>query len=520
MLKITNIPQEEKLSELYDIKLNGIPAKANFARVSAMPFNCIWPDHQRVLEQTEEAAFLNFAMSEPVVMEVTAKKEFTEAVVRPLHDGVVPQINGKTVSFTIEKPGQYTLELDSWHNALHIFANPVCDYGVCPEDENVIYFPAGVHHPGVIELQSNQTLYIDKDAVVYGAVIAVQAENIKILGDGILDGSWEERNNQSILVPVDQLRRNPRWDIYSPILKGHPSIDPVYPVKGSKLLQDKEEFLAFLKKGNYLYSCIHIYECQNILIQGVTLRDASGFTVLPANCENLTIDNIKIVGNWRYNSDGVDFFNCRNSVLKNSFLRCFDDCVVLKGMPGWDTWSMENLLIENCVVWCDWGATLEIGAETCAPEYRNIIFRDCDCIHNTGAAMRVHHCDRAKVHNLIYDDIRAEYSKYDLGMTYQNSDDMVYEPYYHQPTFALACFDGETYFSNDKLKGSIDGVTYRNIKVYDDVGEKVPPIRFEGYNAEHTVSHVTIDGLYYNGQKITDESVISTNEFASDICLK
>ena len=53
MLKITNIPQEEKVSELYEIKLNGTPAKANFARVSAMPFNCIWPNHQRPLDQTE-----------------------------------------------------------------------------------------------------------------------------------------------------------------------------------------------------------------------------------------------------------------------------------------------------------------------------------------------------------------------------------------------------------------------------------------------------------------------------------
>lgn len=37
MLKITNIPHEEKISELYDIKVNGIAVKANFARVSAMP---------------------------------------------------------------------------------------------------------------------------------------------------------------------------------------------------------------------------------------------------------------------------------------------------------------------------------------------------------------------------------------------------------------------------------------------------------------------------------------------------
>ena len=519
MLKITNIPQEEKLSELYDIKLNGIPAKANFARVSAMPFNCIWPDHQRVLEQTEEAAFLNFAMSEPVVMEVTAKKEFTEAVVRPLHDGVVPQINGKTVSFTIEKPGQYTLELDGWHNALHIFANPDYDYGVNPDDENVIYFPAGVHHPGVIKLESNQTVYIDKDAVVYGAICAIQAENVRILGDGILDGSWEERTNTSIINPFDFSRRNPKWDVYNPVTKDRPVTQPVFPVTGSVMLQDKNDFWEMLDRDQYLYTCIRLYSCKNVEIKGVTLRDSSSYTVFFTNSENVTIDNIKIIGNWRYNADGVDSYNSRNCVLRNSFLRCFDDCVVLKGMPGWDTWNVENFLIENCVIWCDWGGSLEIGAETCAPEYRNIIFWDCDCIHNNNAAMRIQNSDRAVVHNVLYEDIRAEYSKYDLGSTYQESDAMVYKPYHSRATFALAYFGG-TVFANDALKGQIENIAYRNIQVYDDADEKMPPIQFIGYNAEHTVKNVKIEGVYYNGERITDPSIIDANEFTGNIQLK
>jgi len=519
MLKITNIPQGETISELYEIRLNGTPAKANFARVSAMPFNCNWPNHQRPLDQTEEAAFINFAMSEPVCVEVTAKKAFQEAVVRPLHDGIIPEVAGNTVKFTIEKPGQYILELDGWHNALHIFANPDVDYGVNPEDENVIYFPAGVHHPGIIQMESNQTLYIDKDAVVYGAVIAVQARNIKILGDGILDGSWEERDNQSVLQPQDWTRRNDTLDHMIPLMQGRYAAVLENPEKGSKLLQDKEDFLAYLKNNRNLYTCIHVYECENVLIQGVTMRDASGFTVIPANCENVTIDNIKIVGNWRYNSDGVDFFNCRNGVLKNSFLRCFDDCICLKALPGWDTWNMENIIVENCVVWCDWGANLEIGAETCAQEYRNIVFKDCDCIHTTGVAMRIHSCDRAFIHDVLYEDNRAEYSCHDLGCTYQDNDDMVYTPYHSQAWFVLVFFDN--YFnSNDHIKGQIEGITFRNIQVYDAVGEKMPRIAVEGYNAEHTVKNVKIEGVYYNGERITDPGVIETNEFAKDIQFK
>ncbi len=518
MLKITNIPNGEKISELYDIKINGECAKANFARVSAMPFNTVWPGHQRVLEQTEEAAFINFSMSEPVTVEVTAKKDFKEAVVRPISDGIITKVDGRRVSFTVEHAGQYILELDGWHNALHIFANSDCDWGVSADDKNVIYFPAGVHHPGVIKLEDNQTLYIDKDAVVYGAVVAIKAENIKILGEGIIDGSWEERTNTTIVKPQDQTRRNTQL-AFSSLIDG-PVVEPVYPVRGSVLLKDKDEFWSFLQEKNYLNTCIHIFECKNVEVRGVTMRDPSGFTLIAANCENMTIDNTKIVGSWRYNSDGIDIFNSRNCVLKNSFLRCFDDCIVLKGIPGWDTWSMENILIDNCVTWCDWGANLEIGAETCAPEYRNIIFRDCDCIHNTYTALRIHSCDRALVHNIIYDDIRAEFSKYDLAPVYQMSEEMCFEESCNPAELIRVHFDGEIYFSNDRIKGQIEDLTYRNIKIYSDEGLDFPSVSFEGYSEEHTVRDVRIEGLYYNGKAVDDEKLILKNEFTDDIRLK
>ena len=43
MLKITNIPTGEKISNDFVIKLNGLEAKAYTTRVSAMPFDTIGP---------------------------------------------------------------------------------------------------------------------------------------------------------------------------------------------------------------------------------------------------------------------------------------------------------------------------------------------------------------------------------------------------------------------------------------------------------------------------------------------
>lgn len=515
MVRITKIPDGEKVSEDFAISINGLTAKAYAARVSAMPFNRYWPGRQRPIEQTEQASFLTFTMDEPVRLELTASKEFHEAVIRPKSRGILPEIDGKTLRFTIEQCGQYTVELDGVHHALHIFANPEKDFGVSPDQENVVYFPPGVHHSGMIHLKSNQTLYIDQDAVVYGAVLAVGAENIRILGYGILDGSWEKRENPSMLVPQDFFRRNPAFDFCSPNLQGQRLEKPIYPVSGSVLLQDDEQFIKYLQDWNMLYSCIHLYGCSNCEINGLVLRDSPGFTLIEANCTNAVCDNIKLIGMWRYNSDGIDIFNSRNCSISNSFLRNFDDCVVLKGIPGWDTWNMENILVENCVLWCDWGRSLEIGAETCAPYYRNIIFRDCDCIHNSSVVLDIQCCDRAEVHQILYEDIRVEYSHYDRKEVYQHSDDETFRSQRNVPQLIYAGFGGDMFYSNDRIKGNISRVTFRNIQVLSDTA--MPSVTLEGYDAEHMVSNVTIESLTFNGEPVTDPAAICTNQYTSGV---
>lgn len=510
-MRITNIPIGEKTSNDFEIKLNGIPAKAYFTRVSAMPFNCIWPGHQRKVEQSEEASFLSFEMDAPVEVELTAARTFEEVVIRPLSDGIKPETCGKHIRFTVEKPGQYTVELDGSHHALHIFANPEQDFGISPDAENVIYFPAGVHHPGKMILESNQTVYIDRDAVVYGSVVAVNAENIRILGYGVLDGSWEVREADTLLLPVDFLRRNPEHDIYSPgVMSGRPVEKSEQ--KGSVLIHSKAQFMDYLNETKALSTCIHLYNCTNIEINGVILRDPTAFTILEANCQNSVCDNVKIIG-WRYNSDGIDLLNCGNCIIRNSFLRDFDDSVVLKGIPGFDTKNMENILVENCVVWCDWGRTLEIGAETCAPEYRSIIFRDCDCIHNSCAVLSIHSSDYARIHDIVYEDIRVEYSKDDLKLVLQKSEDMVFVPEHNVPMLVYAGFSGEVYYSIYHEKGQISDIRYNNIQVFTDPGADFPPIVIDGYGRKHTVRNLTFNGLWHNGKKLTDMNITATNEY-------
>jgi len=514
VLKITNIPSGEKISDDFEISLNGISAKAYSARVSAMPFNRGWPGKQRPLWQTEEASFLTFAMDEPVNVELKALTEFNEVIVRPLSKKIKPETDGQNIRFTIEKPGQYTVELDGIHKALHIFANPVQKFNLSQEDENVIYFGPGIHNPGIIEVKSGQCVYIDQDAVVYGSIIALGANNVRVTGYGVLDGSNQKRD-KSILIPMDYKRRNILSDKIHPALEGYPLNDVVLPVEGTSVFESRDQFRNFLDKWDAFCGCIHFYNCTNTEINGIVMRDSAGFTVIEANCVNAVCDNVKLIGMWRYNSDGIDIFNSQNCVIRNSFLRNFDDCIVLKGIPGWDRQNVENILIENCITWCDWGRNLEIGAETNAPEYKNIVFRNCDCIHCADVAIDIQHTDRADVHDVLFEDIRVEYSKHDVRPKLQESDDMVFEVEYGM---AYLIFIGieEGSYSNDNVKGNVSNVRLKNIQAFSESSE-LAPISVIGYSKEAAVKSVLIENLYFNGEKITDKSVMTTNEFTENI---
>lgn len=200
MLRIHQPPAGEIAVQDYAVTVNGENAELWFCRVSAMPYNTVWPGYQRPLEQTEIASFLSLETDEPVTFRVRAVKPFAEAVVRPLSKGIALQVNGQEITFTVSRCGQYTLELDGWHNALHIFVNPVTDFGVKKDDPKVRYYAPGVHDIGNLELEDGETLFVDGGAVLYGSVTAIGKKNVRIVGYGVIDGSREKRTSDTGLI--------------------------------------------------------------------------------------------------------------------------------------------------------------------------------------------------------------------------------------------------------------------------------------------------------------------------------
>lgn len=501
-MKISPVPSAEKLCDRFSVSLNGESAPVSAARVSAMIFNCGWPGHQRPLDQTEICGFVRAESNESVLVKVTMHEKIKDVCVRPLSKKIRTNVTGNNITFTVPGPGQYVLEVNGDHEPLNIFVSR--EIPIPQLKESDLYFGAGEHDIGIVELESNQTVYIDSGAVVYGGFIAFGKENVRISGTGILDGSREKRTDDTRLVAALGI-----WETE----------------EDRNFFLDNDKLRKYIDEHAVLNGLVRLYNCKNCLIEHVTLRDSSTFAIVPAACENILIDDVKMIGMWRYNSDGVDYFNSSNCVLKNSFLRNFDDCVVVKGMCGWGHRNNENIITENCIIWCDWGRGLEIGAETNADEYRNIIFKNCDVIHGSWLHLDIQHHNDAYIHDILFDDIRVEYTKYQQPLKFQASDEQTYEEApvtFEQPMLLGAFFFNMGLFGPGHTGQKIERIVFRNIQVLSDREIPMPRIGFEGLDDQNCVEHVLIEKLTRNGVSIKtmEEANLHANEFVFDIALK
>ena len=79
-------------------------------------------------------------------------------------------------------------DFSSIHN-LHLFANPIDENKPRKlKDKNLIYFGPGIHtFPGdTLNVPSGKTVYVAGGALVKGCIQVVNAQNVKILGRGIV----------------------------------------------------------------------------------------------------------------------------------------------------------------------------------------------------------------------------------------------------------------------------------------------------------------------------------------------
>ena len=487
--------------EDYTVKVCGVPVALDTARVSRIPFNRRWPGRQRQIEQSELVNFLSLALDAPITLEITPTHPFESVTLRPLSANIKHEITESgSILVHLDRPQYFTVEPHGRNHALHVFADPMPQYDVDKNDPNVLYFGAGEHEVGEIELHSDQTLFLDEGAVVYTTIRAKDAKNVRILGRGILDVS---HNKEQILFEAHEENNH------------------------SAVKNAKRTHTVWLEY------------CDNVEIEGITIRDSLVYNIRPLACRHLRIKNVKIIGCWRFNSDGIDMHNCENVRIEHCFLRTFDDSICIKGFDcyyegdveaavqeamhrnGENYESFRNVLVRDCVVWTDWGRSLEIGAETRAEEICDIRFEDCDIIHVAHAVLDAQNVDYADVHDVVWCNIRIELDDVVPQPIIQRTDAQEYvqtDPDYAPPLLCSVVAYHHEYSAGGDRRGRNHDLLFENIHV---TGRQTPRFSFKGYSEQAMSERITIKNIYHNGKRLEngDGYKLDTNEFCRDITL-
>lgn len=473
----------EALSPDYSVWVGDKEVPVYTCRISAYPLNRVWPGFQRPFDQTTLASYVNLVSDEPVTLTIATHKPYDRLLIKPYSKGIVPGEKDGKITFTVPVDTQLVLELGDYRHCLYIFnSRPI----PCPDPAAVThYFGPGIHMPGKITLHSGESVYVDKDALVFGCLFAEDADDVHIFGNGVLDDGNEARFHNFCY----------------------------------------EEYT----NGN-----LKFYDCKHLRIEGVLCKDSAIWCLNLFHCDDVVVDGIKIFGQWRYNTDGVDIVNSQNITIRNSFIHSFDDTITIKGIDRYAHTNNENILSENCVLWCDWGKTCEVGIETACLAYKNITFRNCDLLRAGNTALDIMNGDCAEISQITFEDIRIEYERYYTCSQYQDRDDTVYTQQNTIEIPALVGFSNPVWRSPDTVatwgipgellspldlsqvqSGMIHDVVCRNLTVYfDDAiplredGKYPLPIRIWSVREDVRFADILVENVVVNGVRLTEEMAV------------
>lgn len=100
-------------------------------------------------------------------------------------------------------------------------------------------------------------------------------------------------------------------------------------------------------------SFIQPVNCENVLLEGFSIRNGPQWTLHPVYCENVVMRNINISTNGP-NTDGINPDSCKNVLIEGCNLDTGDDCIAINSGMNEDGWRVnkpcENIVIRNCVM--------------------------------------------------------------------------------------------------------------------------------------------------------------------------
>jgi polygalacturonase len=115
---------------------------------------------------------------------------------------------------------------------------------------------------------------------------------------------------------------------------------------------------------------VQFFNCENIKLDGITLRDSPFWTLHPVYCAHVVISGLTVINPADApNTDGIDIDSCEDVLIENCRVAVGDDGIALKAGSGKDgiraARPCRRVTVRGCVVEDGHGGIV-IGSETAA----------------------------------------------------------------------------------------------------------------------------------------------------------
>ncbi|HEX7905417.1 MAG TPA: glycosyl hydrolase family 28 protein [Chitinophagaceae bacterium] len=174
-------------------------------------------------------------------------------------------------------------------------------------------------------------------------------------------------------------------------------------------------------KGHYLRPAfLELVDCNNILIEDITLINSTFWVIHPVYCNNVTVRGVTVESK-NLNSDGCDPESSTNVLIENCRFVTGDDGIAIKSGRDNDGWRVnkptENVIIRNCSFETETNAVC-IGSEI-SGGVRNVFVENIRVPEASTAIYFKSNLDRGgfiehiRVRNVVADSIRTAVIKFE-----------------------------------------------------------------------------------------------------------
>lgn len=365
--------------------------------------------------------YMHIGFDGNVSITITASENINTFKISPLSLGIQASVSGKTLTFSLsqvsstdETPRYLVLQINSLEKLVILGDRPEQN----PPKENaagvykVTAAPYSADSTGVAFAQTAIQKAIDAASTAGGGIVYVPyglyqiKENLAIksnvelyLAPGAVLKAIEARSQyaQNSTIPPAVIINNAN----NAKITGRGEIDG----SGYVLMSPPAGFTS-QSVEHPRRRIIQLDYSNNIALNGIIVKDATGWTLELMRSNNLDVQNVKVLNHkdvkYKIENDGIDVVSSSNTVVNQCFVITIDDAYCSKARYT----NMDNCLFSNNVCY-NWSGGVKAGMQSVG-DMTNILFKNCDVIHcRRGVAVDTREGTKP-INNVEFRDIRVE----------------------------------------------------------------------------------------------------------------